>query len=431
MTEQTPLHIVELTAENFKRLKTVAIRPDGHVVQITGANGQGKTSVLDALLGVFAGTRELPLKPIRTGEESAEVRVDLDDFIVTRRFKTSDRDPKGWTTDLIVEAKAGGRMKSPQDVLNAFIGEFSFDPLAFTRLKPDEQFEALKTFVPDFDFNRSAALDRSDYAERTEINRQAKALRTQAEAIVLPAGRVPAEVDVAALEDKLAQAGTHNADVERRRSAREAAQNRLSAIEQQIDALTAERAELEDKLAQAGELPEPIDTAEVQAALAAGRQANQARAQAKRRDELIDQAKELEKKSDELTRTMEGRERERQEAISRAKMPVPGLGFHPQGYITLEGEPFSQASDAQQLRASIAIAAAKNPRLRVARVRDGSLLDEHAMRALEDFARENDLQVWIERVDTSGTVGFVLENGELKDAGTAPQAPKAEPEEAI
>lgn len=40
--------IIELRAENFKRLRAVCIRPDGDIVQITERNRQGKTSMLDA-----------------------------------------------------------------------------------------------------------------------------------------------------------------------------------------------------------------------------------------------------------------------------------------------------------------------------------------------------------------------------------------------
>lgn len=428
--EQKTYRIVEFYAENFKKLKVVSIRPDADVVEITGKNGNGKTSVLDAILGAIDGGRSLPMKPIRDGAESGVIRLDVGDLIVTRRFKASETNAKGWTTDLIVESKSGGRMKSPQDVLNALVGEFSFDPLAFTRLKEDEQFEALKAFVPGFDFEQSAALDRSDFAKRTEINRDAKALRAQAEAISLPPGKVPAAVDVAALEAKLAEAGTHNAEIAQRKARRDQVEDRVSTLTAEIARLQKELASLEAQLAQAEPLPEPIDTAKVQADLAEGRAANKVRADAQRRADLNAQAAEKEAESKRLTAQMEKREEERQAAIKAAKMPVPGLGFHPEGYITLDGQPFSQASDAQQLRTGIAIAAAKNPQLRIARVRDGSLLDEDAMEALKAFAAENDVQVWIERVDSSGTVGFVLEDGELKDDGAAPAA-DVEPEEAI
>jgi hypothetical protein len=38
------------------------------------------------------------------------------------------------------------------------------------------------------------------------------------------------------------------------------------------------------------------------------------------------------------------------------------------------------------------------------------------MKALAEIANETDYQIWIERVDTSGNVGFVLEDGHLKGA---------------
>jgi recombinational DNA repair ATPase RecF len=60
-----PLHIVELRSENFARLRAVAIRPDGPVVQITGRNAQGKTSVLNSIWTCLKGRAVAPPQPIR------------------------------------------------------------------------------------------------------------------------------------------------------------------------------------------------------------------------------------------------------------------------------------------------------------------------------------------------------------------------------
>ena len=48
------------------------------------------------------------------------------------------------------------------------------------------------------------------------------------------------------------------------------------------------------------------------------------------------------------------------------------------------------------------------------RVRDGSLLDEESLKLLQDMAVSEDFQLWIERVDTSGKVGVVIEDGKVK-----------------
>jgi len=112
---------------------------------------------------------------------------------------------------------------------------------------------------------------------------------------------------------------------------------------------------------------------------------------------------------------MEKRKADRAAAIAKAKLPVEGLGFG-EGVVLFNGLPLEQASDAEQLRVSVAIAMAGNSKLRVIRVRDGSLLDESGMKLLAELADANDMQVWVERVDTTGKVGFVIEDGRLRDA---------------
>lgn len=42
------MKIIKLTAENVKKLRAVEITPTGDLVEITGRNGAGKTSVLGA-----------------------------------------------------------------------------------------------------------------------------------------------------------------------------------------------------------------------------------------------------------------------------------------------------------------------------------------------------------------------------------------------
>jgi hypothetical protein len=127
-----------------------------------------------------------------------------------------------------------------------------------------------------------------------------------------------------------------------------------------------------------------------------------------------------------LTDAMVAREKARQAALAEAKMPIEGLGFavdeRGRPTVTFGGVPFEQASTAEQLRASTAIAMAANPSLRVLRVKDGSLLDDDSMKLLAEMAAREDFQLWIERVGTEGGVGIVMENGEVKT-----DQPKAKP----
>ena len=94
-------------------------------------------------------------------------------------------------------------------------------------------------------------------------------------------------------------------------------------------------------------------------------------------------------------------------------IPVENIHFG-DGIILLDGVPFEQGSDAEQLRACLAIAMARNPELKVIRIREGSLLDEDSEKLVREIATKKGFQIWQEKVDSSGKVGFFIEEGKLK-----------------
>jgi hypothetical protein len=96
-------------------------------------------------------------------------------------------------------------------------------------------------------------------------------------------------------------------------------------------------------------------------------------------------------------------------------MPVEGLAFG-DGDVLWRGIPLDQASTAEQIRVSLAVGMAMNPGLRVILIRQGSLLDDASVEIVRSWAEENDFQVWMERVDTSGKIGIVMEAGRARVA---------------
>lgn len=439
------MKIIELRAENVKRLKAVQIRPTGPLVEIAGRNGQGKSSVLDCILWALAGADTFQRAPIRKGEEEAVIRLDLGEVKVRRTFKAKGTAGE-FTTSLIVENGDGARFPSPQKMLDALVDHLSFDPLAFSRMKPRDQFDALRAFVPGVDFDAIDKANKDAFAARTVKNREVASLTARYQAIIIPTGAPAARVDTAALVAEMESAGEHNALIERRRAGREKAaaevenaaktaeQDRARAAELRREAETMDRqaeqqerhvAELRAKLDAAEPLPAPIDTAEIRAKIAdAGRDNDAFDAKARAEAERIKIAAEgatAEAEAVRLTATIEARNAAKAKAIAAADMPVPGLEFG-DGEILLSGLPFDQASDAERLRTSIAIAMAANPRLRVIRVRDGSLLDDQAMALLGEMAEASDMQVWIETVGDAGKFGIVLEDGMVRGAVQAEAA---------
>jgi DNA repair exonuclease SbcCD ATPase subunit len=431
------MKIISFRAENVKRLTAVSITPDGNVVEITGKNGAGKTSVLDSIWWALRGGKTIQDVPIRKGAETAFIELDLGRFKVTRKFK--DKEGKV-ATSLIVETEDGIKASEPQKILDKLYGALTFDPLAFTRQPPKDQFDTLKQFVPGVDFAAIAEANDKDFAERTDVNRKAKELRVRISAISVPETTGQEPVDEAALVSELAGAGEFNTAIERDRGIRQqqviqiarqtetvaTLRQRATDLRREADAADAEAAAMEvhasESQAALEALPplaEPRDTADLQNKIAEARNLNAALDAAARAAQtvadLTAQAVAEEAKSDALTTAMEKRTAEKEKAVAAAELPVSGITFG-DGAIMLNGVPFDQASDAEQLRASIELAAAMNPKLRIIRVRDGSLLDADSMKLLEEMAEKSDMQIWVETVSSGRAGAVVIEDGHVAGA---------------
>jgi hypothetical protein len=124
--------------------------------------------------------------------------------------------------------------------------------------------------------------------------------------------------------------------------------------------------------------------------------------------------KALEGQQKELTNKLSTISDNKEKLISEAKLPIKGLSIDIDG-VTFDGIPFTQLSSAEQLKVSLAIAMATNPELRVIRIMDGSLLDSENMKVINQMAKDEDYQIWVERVEDSGKVGILIEDGEVKN----------------
>lgn len=414
------MKIISLEAENLKKLTAVQITPEGNLVQITGRNGQGKTSVLDAIWWALDGSKNVQTTPIRQGEQKATIRLDLGQLIITRRFNAQEDGT--FTTSITVENGDGARFSSPQKMLDDLLGELTFDPLAFTRMKDADQVMALRSLVPDFDFDRAEEDVKTAYARRTEYNRDANMAKAEAESIErdLPA-EILSPVDVTKLTADLRKAQEHNAHADdMARKYREAAA-KVEGIGEKIDQLSSEIERLKsvksERRKEAEEyskaIAEKTDTMPIMQAIENAAETNKAAAAAQKAKDMRARSDHAAEQSQKLTDSINKIKADAEAAIANANMPIEGLGIL-DGKVHLDSVPFDQASDAQQLQASIGIAMALNPKLKVIRVRDGSLLDDEAMKVLADMADESQYQIWIERVDSSGKIGFVLEDGHIK-----------------
>jgi predicted ATP-dependent endonuclease of OLD family len=421
------MKIVSLEAENFKRLKAVQIKPDGSTVVITGKNAQGKSSILDSIFAAVGGADALPSKPIRKGEQTARIKLDLGEIVVTRKFTTAG-------STLTVEGANGARFGSPQRMMDELVGAIAFDPLEFTRMKPQQQFETVRKLVKlDIDVDALDGQNAKDFEARTDVNREAKALRAQAAGIIV-ASDLPAEpIDTAALLQQMQEAGEKNAEIERRKAKREQAARdvevmanearghraRAVALRKQAEEADAEAAgietkemDLRGKLENAEPLPTPIDVTAIRTQVEQADQINAKIADRNRREEIEKSAAYKEAESQRLTDAMEARKTAKETAIKAAKMPIDGLTFGDKE-ILYNDLPLDQASQAERIRVSMAVAMALNPKLRVLTIKDGSLIDEDGLAVIQQMIADGDYQLWLERVGTDRTIGILIEDGAI------------------
>ncbi len=155
------------------------------------------------------------------------------------------------------------------------------------------------------------------------------------------------------------------------------------------------------------------DSAELQAQLLGIEATNRNVRANKARKEVGARLLQIEAQADAKTARLKAIDGERQALIASAKFPVAGLGFSEDGAVTFGDYPLASASQAEQIRVSTAIAMAMSPDLRVAFVRDGSLLDDDSMAMLAELADANQFQVFIERVGSDDENAVIIECGKV------------------
>ena len=423
------MNIIGLSVENFKRLRVVEINPRGHLVQVTGKNGQGKSSVLDAIWAGLVGARATPERPVRKGATSCKIRLDLGDVLVTRHIASDG------THNLTVTNAAGGKILSPQAMLDALLGELTFDPLEFAGMKPKTQVEILRRVAKiDLDVDSMNAANQADYAERTGLNREIKNLEAEISTITVQDKLPKAKIDEAAIVAKIGQVDSINAAARKHDELKRAAVKKVDDValtirnlrdsiadyKAQIERLQKEIAVAEVELKAAADKAEALpfgvyaQTTELTEELSQAQLVNREIDKRTRRDVLSGQLNAKRKAADQLTRNIEGREEEKRSAVAKGKMPVEGLSFD-DDQVMFNGIPIEQLGEAEKIKISTSIAMAVNPKLRILRIVHGEALDEDSLQVLAEMAEKHDYQIWMSRVDSSGQVGIVMEDGMVKD----------------
>lgn len=408
------MKIISLETTNYKRAKHVQIvpDPDGNLVIVAGKNGQGKSSVLDSIAAALGGANSKTTpKPIRDGEDRAEIVLETEDLIIKRVFT-----PSGSRLDLT--NKDGAKYPKAQAKLDELVGKLSLDPLAFTLLDDKKQLQQLLDLV-DLPFNpeQLEAERKAVFEERTAVNKRAKEFEAQLAQYGEPPADLPtSEVSVSELIGQYRDAEDEIRALQADHNQLRAAQERIRQIDAQIAALQDERDACEEERIDAQEAienhHEMPDLDAIQARIDGAEETNRMVRKAQERGSLEFQYEATKGHAAKLTAKLDDIAKTKAEGLAAAQFPVEGLGFTEDG-VTYQGQPFKQASSAEQIRVSMAMAIALNPQLRVIRISDGSLLDSDSLALVAETAREHNFQIWIEMVEGDHANAFTIIDGEL------------------
>lgn len=411
-----PQRIISLQVDNYMRIKTFFIKPEGRLIVIGGKNKSGKSSALGALVAAIEGKKAQSDQPIRRGQSKAEVLVETTDFTIELVIRHKSQ-------SLVVKAKSDGESKgSPQTLLQSMRTEFTFDPLAFAAMGRKEQVDTLMRIV-GLDFTKQDTERAKLFAKRTEVGRDGKRAKAQLEGMTHHEDAPDEEISVKALMAELASVQAANKIGDDLSRGINAMASTITAERHEVDILAGKLDKAKRRIEQAEfqlkDDREELDnnprqsTGELQARISEADGINaKVRANTARKAIVETQATEK-KKYDSLEGKIKAIDKGKAKEIANAEFPVEGMGFSDDG-VTLNDLPFDQASTAEQVIVGVSLGAAANPTLRLMRIQRGSEMDADTMALIEEICVEKNMWAWVERASEGEECQVIIEDGEIK-----------------
>ena len=414
------IKINSLELENVKKIKAVRLTPTQNgLTVIGGRNGQGKTSVLDAIAWALGGDR---FRPSAAKREDSVLPPRL--HLVLSNGVVVDR--KGKNSALTVTDPTGKR--SGQQLLNDLISVLALDLPRFLHATDREKADTLLQII-----GMKEQVDQLEQEETKLYNRRhsigqiadqkkkyAKELPFYKDAPDEPVS--PSEL-IAQQQAILAQ----NGENQRKRLHAAALKGQVEQLQAKVDTLTKQLADANAALfsvtrdyetaqKSAQELVDQ-STAELEENL---RQIEEINAmvrtnQDKRRAER--EAKEYEDEYIQLTQQLTDTRWKKSDLLAHAPLPLPGLSVE-QGALTYQGQKWDCLSGSDQLKVATAIVRRLNPECGFVLLDKLEQMDLDTLTRFGGWLEQEGLQVIATRVSTGEECTVVLEDGEVKDDKT-------------
>ena len=402
--------------ENVKRVKAVAYEPTQNgLTVIGGRNGQGKTSVLDAIAWALGGDRFAPSAPYREGSTlPPHLKVQLSNGI------TVERSGKNSSLKVIdTEGNKGG-----QALLNKFIESFALNLPKFMNASNKEKADTLLRVIGVGDKlyeleDKEARLYNERHAVGRIKDQKLKFAKEMPDYADAPKEFVSAADLIKQQQEILAR----NGENERKRQNLKTIEARYAAAEQELRRAEEAYQKLKADLTIARQSAENLvdeSTAELERSIAEVEEINRKVRANLDKDKAESDAAMFSEQYDALSRDIEGVRAEKYNLLNSAELPLEGLSVENRE-LTYKGYKWDSMSGSEQLRVAAAIIRKLNPECGFVLLDKLEQMDADTLREFSAWLENEGLQAIATRVSNGDECSIIIEDGYA--AATQPKPP--------
>lgn len=433
-----PVKINSLEIENVKRIQAVALEPTANGLTVIGGNnGQGKTSVLDAICWALGGDRNKPSNPTREGSTvPPRIKLTLSNGLIVER--------KGKNSDLKVTDPSG--RKSGQQLLNEFLSELALNLPKFLAANSRDKAETLLQIIgvgPQL--HQLEAKEQQLYNQRTVLGRTRDRKKLFAEGMPYWPNAPKEPVSISDLIRQQQEILARNGENQRKRQKVEDLNRDRSFADQELRQQEAQLLELQARIGQTRAKIRAIDTdleiaekdalelhdestGELERQIADFERINKQVRDNLDRDRATDEAKVLSDQYDGMTQQIEQTRQAKRDLLNGANLPLPELGVE-EGELTYQGKRWDCMSGSAQLRVATAIVRATKPSCGFVLMDGLEAMDVPTLTEFGNWAEQEGLQIIATRVSTGPECQILIEDGRVTDpvpaaVASAPSAPR-------
>lgn len=414
------MKITKLEIENVKRVKAVELAPaQNGLTVIGGKNGQGKTSVLDAIAWALGGEKYRPSDAQREGSViPPRLHVELDNGIVVER--------DGKNSALKVTDPTGKR--AGQALLDEFVERLALDlPRFMAQTGKEKALTLLRIIGKEEEVKRLDDQEQQLYNRRHALGQIADQKMKYAQEMQSFPGVPEAPVSAGELIERQQAILLRNAENQKKRDNVALLVQQHGILVQKIESLSAQIATLIKQKKEAEEsfkqITNDLETAKMDAAQLQDESTAELEESIRQVDETnrkvranLDKEKAMEDAAalrtqyDAMTADIERIRQERTDLLKGANLPLPGLTVE-NSELLYHGKAWDCMSSSERLRVAVSIVMAINPECKFVLLDGMEAMDIDTMNEFGAWLESNGLQAITTRVSTGDECSLIIQDG--------------------